>query len=276
MALLNVEENMRVSMDCLVLVILHQSWMFTGRTDAEAEAPILRPPDVKNWLTGKDPDAGKDWRQEEKGTTEDEMVGWHHRLDGHEFGQAPGVDDGQRNLACCSPWGCKDSDMTKRLTWTELRAGEINIAKHTLWKRKIGDLMKNWKYTYSSTPRQILKRNYVTCGTNAYENFHNSNVHNDKTKTENLGRKQNALEKRMDNSIHLYNVELFCLEMKELQLYATLWIQLENIKRSEEMKHSAEGYVHKVCFLKLEGMIWPWCWETLRAGGEGGGRWWDA
>ena len=104
--------------------------------------------------------------------------------------------------------------------------------------------MKNWKYTYSSTPRQILKRNYVTCGTNAYENLHNSNAHNDKTKTENLRRKQNALEKRMDNSIHLHNVELFCLEMKELQLYATLWIQLENIKQSEEMKHSAEGYVH--------------------------------
>ena len=123
--------------------------------------------------------------------------------------------------------------------------------------------MKNWKYTYSSTPRQILKRNYVICGTNAYENFHNSNVHNDKTKTENLGRKQNALEKRMDNSIHLYNVELFCLEMKELQLYATLWIQLENIKRSEEMKHSAEGYVHKVCFLNSSVLACriPWTEE---------------
>ena len=81
----------------------NQSWMFIGRTDAEAEAPILWPPDAKNWLFKKDPDAGKDWRQEEKGMTEDEMVGWHHQLNGHEFKQAPGVDDGQEGLACCSP-----------------------------------------------------------------------------------------------------------------------------------------------------------------------------
>ena len=78
----------------------NQSWVFTGRTDAEAETPILWPPDVKNWLTGKDPEAGKDWRQEEKGMTEDEMVGWHHRLDGHEFEQTLGVGDGQGSLAC--------------------------------------------------------------------------------------------------------------------------------------------------------------------------------
>ena len=120
----------------------------------------------------------------------------------------------------------------------------LYIAKLTLGKRKLGDLMKNSKYTYSSTPMQILKRNYATCGTNAYENFHNSNVHNGKTKTQNLGRRQNAIGKRMDNSIHLHNVELFCLEMKELQLYATLWIQLENIKPSEKMKHGVEGNVH--------------------------------
>ena len=81
----------------------NQSWIFIGRTDAEA--PILWPPEVKNWLTGKDPDAGKDWRQEEKGTTEDEMVGWHHRLNGYEFEQALGVGDGQGSLVCCSPWG---------------------------------------------------------------------------------------------------------------------------------------------------------------------------
>ena len=98
----------------------NQSWIFIGRTDAKAEAPILWPPDVKNWLIRKDPDAGKDWRQEEKGTTEDEMVGWQNRLNGHEFEQAPGVGDGQGGLACCSPWGCKESDMTERLNWTEM------------------------------------------------------------------------------------------------------------------------------------------------------------
>ena len=78
----------------------------------------LWPPDVKNWLIGKDPDAGIDWRQEEKGMTEDEMVGWHHWLNGHEFEQALKVGDGQGSLACCSPWGCKESDTTEWLNWT--------------------------------------------------------------------------------------------------------------------------------------------------------------
>ena len=81
----------------------NQSWIFIGRTDAEAETPILWPPDMKNWLIWKDPDAGKDWRWEEKGMTEDEMVGWHHRLNGHEFEQALGVGDEQGSLTCCSP-----------------------------------------------------------------------------------------------------------------------------------------------------------------------------
>ena len=86
---------------------------------AEAETPILWPLDSKNWLTGKDPNAGKDWRQEEKGTTEDKMVGWHHRLDGLEFEQALGIGDGHRNLARCCPWGRKESDMTEWLNWTQ-------------------------------------------------------------------------------------------------------------------------------------------------------------
>ena len=97
----------------------NQSWIFIGRTDAETETPILWPPDVKNWPIWKDPDAGKDWRQEEKGTTEDEMVGWHHWLDGHEFEQTSGVGDGQGGLVCCSPWGRKESDTTELLNWTE-------------------------------------------------------------------------------------------------------------------------------------------------------------
>ena len=83
----------------------NQSWIFIRRTDAEAEAPILWLPDAKSWLTGKDPDAGKDWRQEEKGMTEDEMVGWHHRFSGHEFEQILGDDEGQESLACCCSWG---------------------------------------------------------------------------------------------------------------------------------------------------------------------------
>ena len=96
----------------------NQPWIFTGRTDADAEILILWPPDVKNRLIGKDPDAGKDWRQEEKGTTEDEMVGWHPRLNGQEFEQALGVGDRQGSLMCYSPWGRKESDTTERLNWT--------------------------------------------------------------------------------------------------------------------------------------------------------------
>ena len=95
----------------------NQSWIFTGRTEAEAETPILWPPDVRNWLIGKDPDGGRDWRQE-KGTTEDKMAGWHHQVDGHEFEQALGVGDGQGSLACCSPWGHRHGCAIE-LNWTE-------------------------------------------------------------------------------------------------------------------------------------------------------------
>ena len=97
----------------------NQSWIFIGRTHAEAETAVLWPPDVKNWLIWKDPNAGKDWRQEEKQMTEDEMVGWHHQLSGHEFEQALGVGDRQRSLACWSLWGHKESDATEQLNWTE-------------------------------------------------------------------------------------------------------------------------------------------------------------
>ena len=117
------EKTLETPLDCKEIKPINpkrkQSWMFIGRTDAEAETAILWPPDMKNWLLGKDPDAGKDWGQEEKRTTEDEMVGWHHQLNGHEFEEALGVGDGQGSLACCSPWGCKESDTTEQLNWTE-------------------------------------------------------------------------------------------------------------------------------------------------------------
>ena len=96
-----------------------QSWIFIERTDAEAEAPILWPPDAKNWLIGKDPDAGKDWRQEEKGTREYELVGWHHQLNGHEFEQALEIGDEQGSLEYYSPWGRKELDRTEWLNWTD-------------------------------------------------------------------------------------------------------------------------------------------------------------
>ena len=120
-------------LDCKEIQPVHpkdQPWVFIGGTDAEAETPILWPPDVKNWLFGKDPDAGKDWGKEEKGMTEDEMVGWPHRLDGHGFGWTPGVGDGQGGLACCSSRGRKESDMTERLDRT-VEVGEPQV----FWKQ---------------------------------------------------------------------------------------------------------------------------------------------
>ena len=118
------EKTLESPLDCKEIQPVNpkgnQSWIFIGRTDAEAEAPTLWPPDVKNWVIGKDPHAGKDWGQVEKGTTEDKMVGWH-QLNGHEFEQAQVAGERQGSLACCSPWGCKELDMTERLGWTEIK-----------------------------------------------------------------------------------------------------------------------------------------------------------
>ena len=115
------EKTLESPLDCKEIKPVNpkgnQHWIFIGRTDTEAEVPILWPPDAKNWLIGKDLDAEKDWKQEEKGTTEDEMVGWHPQLDGYEFDKAPGVGDGQGSLACCSPWGRKELNMTEWLNW---------------------------------------------------------------------------------------------------------------------------------------------------------------
>ena len=119
------EKPLESPLDCKEIQPVHpkgnQSWMFIRRTDVEAETSILWPPAVKSWLIWKDSDAGKDWRQEEKGTTEDEMAAWHHWLNGHESGKTPGVGDGQGGLACCRSWGCIEPGMTERLNWTELR-----------------------------------------------------------------------------------------------------------------------------------------------------------
>ena len=116
------EKILESPLDCKIKPVnpkRNQSWIFIWRTDAEAEALILGLPNAKNLLIGKDPDAGKDWGQEEKGMTEDEMVGWHHRLDGHGFGWTPGIGDGQGGLACCGSWGHKELDTNEWLKWTE-------------------------------------------------------------------------------------------------------------------------------------------------------------
>ena len=124
------EKTLESPLDCKVNQPVHpkgdQSWDFFGRTDAKAETPVLWPLHAKSWLIGKDSDAGRDWGQQEKGMTEDLMVGWHHRLSAHGFGWTPGVGDGQGCLPCCGSWDCKESDTTERMNWTELNLFSSN------------------------------------------------------------------------------------------------------------------------------------------------------
>ena len=150
--------------------------MFFGRTDAKAETPVPWPPHSKSWLIGKDSDAGRDWGQEEKGTTDDEVAGWHHRLDGHEFGWIPGVGDGQAGLACCSSWGLKESDMTQRPNWTEISFVHFQILDYfPFWRHRhlwIVQEMYRGPYDWCEEERSHKKqsdlaigqrRNSITC-----------------------------------------------------------------------------------------------------------------
>ena len=146
--LLRVPWTARRSNQSILKEISPEYWIIIGRNDDEAEAPILWPTDVKNWLIWKDPNAGKDWRQKEKETTEDEMVGWHHRLDGHEFEKAPGVGGGQGNLACCSTWGHKESDMTEQLNWTDPVSNYNDNLPGAL------HFLKCFKYMFAATNHQ--------------------------------------------------------------------------------------------------------------------------
>ena len=140
------EKTLESPLDCKEIQLVHsegdQSWVFFGRNDDKAETPVLWPPLAKSWLIGKHSDAGRDWGQEEKGTTEDEMTRWHHWLDGRESEWTSGVSDGQGGLACCDSWGHKESAMTKRLNWTELNV--------------------NWRQNQNSNP--VLK----ACDLNSY------------------------------------------------------------------------------------------------------------
>ena len=134
------EKTFQSPLDCKEILPVHpkgdQSWVFVGMTDVEAETPIFWPPHVKSWLIGKDPDAGKDWGQEKKGMTEDEMAGWHHWLNGHGFGWTLGVGDGQGGLVCWGSWCRKESDMAEQLNWTELRNQDPTKTVNSITKIK--------------------------------------------------------------------------------------------------------------------------------------------
>ena len=165
------EKTLESPLHCKEIQPVHpkgdQSWIFIGRTDADTEAPILWAPDAKNWLFGIRPNAGQDWRWEEKGTTEDEMVGWHHQLDGHEFEQAPGVDDGQESLACCTLWGRKVSDTTEWLNWKKTRYSKLLPSPSLLsllHDRTINHEMRCWgvgKLADKEYGRQMSQNNHL-------------------------------------------------------------------------------------------------------------------
>ena len=160
---LKLRVNIKKYCNCKEIQPVHsegdQPWDFFGRNDAEAETPVLRPPHVKSWLIGKDSDSGRDWGQEEKGTTEDEMAGWHHWLDGRESEWTPGVGDGQGGLACWDSWGRKESDTTEQLNWTELNWGN----GFELWEwKKCLKLRVNIKKYCKSLKRKITKERKIS------------------------------------------------------------------------------------------------------------------
>ena len=153
------EKTLESSLNCKEIKPVNpkgnQSWIFIGMTDAKDEAPILWPPDAKNWLTGKDPDAGKDWRQEEKGMTEDGKVGWHHRLNGCEFEQALGVGDGQGGLACCCPWGRHEWATEQQLTGWEIPGQHWSLCSLCLPWRPLVAL--GWPRHFSRSPHSCVR-----------------------------------------------------------------------------------------------------------------------
>ena len=165
------EKTLESPLDCKEIQPVHsegdQPWDFFEKNDAKAETPVLWPPHAKTWLIGKDSDAGRHWGQEEKGTTEDEMAGWHHGLDGCESEWPPGDGDGQGGLACCDSWGRKESDTTERLNWTELKWTDTLIHKaRELFSYKIILLYKNLplqSYLISCYSFLMLLEHYLYC-----------------------------------------------------------------------------------------------------------------
>ena len=159
------EKALESPLDCKEIQLVHpkgnQSWVFIGRDDAEAETPMLWPPHVKSWLTGKDPDAGRDWGQEEKGTTEDEMAGWHHRLHGHEFEWTLGVGGGQGGLECCDSWGHKESDTTEQLNSTELNSyPSKTLSKNCRGRNTSKFILQGHQYPDNKSKDNTKKENY--------------------------------------------------------------------------------------------------------------------
>ena len=171
------EKTLESPLDCKEVQPVHsegdQPWDFFGRNDGKAETPILWPPHANSWFTGKDSDAGKDWGQEEKGTTQDEMAGWHHGLDGRESEWTLGDGDGQGGLACCDSWGHKESEMTEWLNWNELnwRRQKNCTQKIMMLKKEIKDGINRWRDIPCSWVGRINSVNMTTLPNTIYR-FH--------------------------------------------------------------------------------------------------------
>ena len=262
------EKTLESPLDCKELQPVQskgdQSWVFIGRTDVEAETPILWLPDAKNWLIWKDPDAGKDWGQEEKGMTEDGMVGWHHQLYGHGFGCTLRVGDGQGGLACCSSWGRKEWDMTKRLNWTEI----VEISKTTVngdCSHEIKRLF-SWKESSDQHRQHIKKQNHHFANKDPNSQsygFTSSQVwmweldHKESWALKNWCFRILVLEKTLDSPLDCKEVQPVHPEVNQSWIFTgRIYAEAEApILWPPDAKSRPVG---KDC-----------CWERLKAGGEG-------
>ena len=161
------EKTLESPLDCKEIQPVHskgvQSWVFFGRNEAKAETSVLWPPYAKSWLIGKDSDAGRDWGQEEKGTTEDEMAGWHHQCERREFEWTPGVGDGQGGLTCCDSWGHKESDMTERLNCTDAYLPSFLWSKSKFLTRALKHLLLTGLLKMGKLWRSVLPDPHDTC-----------------------------------------------------------------------------------------------------------------
>ena len=160
------EKTLKSPLDCKEIQPIHsegdQPWDFFGRNDAKAETPVLWPPHAKSWLIGKDPNTGRDWGQEEKGMTEDEMAGWHHRLDAHEFEWTPGVGGGQGGLACCDSWCHKESDTTEWVNWTQPTEQRLNLA----CLKCAQNTSMSWRRAGQSPPQRLFYNKVLSISCN--------------------------------------------------------------------------------------------------------------
>ena len=250
------EKTLENPLDCKEIQPVHpkwdQSWMFIGRTDVEAETPILLPPHAKSWLIGKESDSGRDWGQEEKGTTQDEMAGWHHQFDGHEFVWTPGFGVGQDGLACCNSWGRKELDTTEWLSWTELMALNKNMFRTQLRCQTF--MRKSVKEICKSFPR--------------FQDYH--------LKTLILEREREQGHKYLLARNHRL-FYLLCISLSDMWSWLSFFLKILILSHlvKTQIFYWANKQNKEVVVVSSRSSSRLWCWEGLGAGGDEDDRGWD-